>query len=92
MAEIDKPLLQNRTKIEQTNNKQVHYVQYSIIFQNGSGQETVKFFNVSSIQMSGRVTICIPDKSGTIGIRLPALQLPETSSYCTFTDPLAEWS
>ena len=28
----------------------------------------------------------------TVGIRLSALQLPETSSYRTFTSPLTEWS
>ena len=28
----------------------------------------------------------------TVGIRLSALQLPETSSYQTFTSPLTEWS
>ena len=28
----------------------------------------------------------------TIGIRLPALRLPETSSYWTFSSPVTEWS
>ena len=28
----------------------------------------------------------------TVGIRLPAIQLPEPSSYRTFSNPLTEWS
>ena len=28
----------------------------------------------------------------TVGIQLSPLQLPETSSYRTFTSPLTEWS
>ena len=30
--------------------------------------------------------------TGTVGIQLPAIQLPETSSYRTFSSLLTEWS
>ena len=47
------------------------------------------FFNVSSIQMSGRVTICIPDKSGTVSIRVSSPSVTGNIQLLYFYSPLS---